>query len=142
MFLRCQDVVVEQFTPAPFSLLSQKRLKSEEGFGVSFNACFYSTLCLKRERYDVLLYICIIFLNPFISAYLFTNSSHQNMARNRHCRSGEGRIRFRIGIRFGVGNETKVHFKRLDLRFLEIGVLRVIFTKRDPEFPGISGQVV
>eukprot|EP00116_Pleurobrachia_bachei_P017375 sb/3477637/ len=37
---------------------------------------------------------------------------------------------------------TKVHFKRLDLRFLEIGVLRVIITKRDPEFPGISGQVV
>eukprot|EP00116_Pleurobrachia_bachei_P016440 sb/3476702/ len=36
----------------------------------------------------------------------------------------------------------KVRFKRLDLRFLEIGVLRVIFTKRDPEFPGISGQVV
>eukprot|EP00116_Pleurobrachia_bachei_P000811 sb/3461073/ len=36
----------------------------------------------------------------------------------------------------------KVRFKRLDLRFLEIQVLRVIFTKRDPEFPGISGQVV
>eukprot|EP00116_Pleurobrachia_bachei_P013202 sb/3473464/ len=36
----------------------------------------------------------------------------------------------------------KVRFKRLDLRFLEIGVLRVVFTKRDPEFPGISGQVV
>eukprot|EP00116_Pleurobrachia_bachei_P018042 sb/3478304/ len=36
---------------------------------------------------------------------------------------------------------SKVRFKRLDLRFLEIGVLRVIFTKRDPEFPGISGQV-
>eukprot|EP00116_Pleurobrachia_bachei_P015024 sb/3475286/ len=36
----------------------------------------------------------------------------------------------------------KVRFKRLDLRFLEIGALRVIFTKRDPEFPGISGQVV
>eukprot|EP00116_Pleurobrachia_bachei_P017018 sb/3477280/ len=35
-----------------------------------------------------------------------------------------------------------LRFKRLDLRFLEIGVLRVIFTKRDPEFPGISGQVV
>eukprot|EP00116_Pleurobrachia_bachei_P014077 sb/3474339/ len=37
---------------------------------------------------------------------------------------------------------NSVRFKRLDLRFLEIGVLRVIFTKRDPEFPGISGQVV
>eukprot|EP00116_Pleurobrachia_bachei_P015787 sb/3476049/ len=35
-----------------------------------------------------------------------------------------------------------VCFKRLDLIFLEIGVLRDIFTKRDPEFPGISGQVV
>eukprot|EP00116_Pleurobrachia_bachei_P017721 sb/3477983/ len=35
-----------------------------------------------------------------------------------------------------------VRFKRLDPRFLEIGVLRVIFTKKDPEFPGISGQVV
>eukprot|EP00116_Pleurobrachia_bachei_P012608 sb/3472870/ len=35
-----------------------------------------------------------------------------------------------------------MRFKRLDLRFLEIGVLRVIFTRRDPEFPGISGQVV
>eukprot|EP00116_Pleurobrachia_bachei_P010725 sb/3470987/ len=39
-------------------------------------------------------------------------------------------------------SELKVRFKRLDLRFLEIGALRVIFTKRDPEFPGISGQVV
>eukprot|EP00116_Pleurobrachia_bachei_P015179 sb/3475441/ len=37
---------------------------------------------------------------------------------------------------------AKVRFKRLDLRFLEIGALRVVFTKRDPEFPGISGQVV
>eukprot|EP00116_Pleurobrachia_bachei_P011783 sb/3472045/ len=37
---------------------------------------------------------------------------------------------------------TKVRIKRLDLRFLEIGALRVVFTKRDPEFPGISGQVV
>eukprot|EP00116_Pleurobrachia_bachei_P014090 sb/3474352/ len=37
---------------------------------------------------------------------------------------------------------VKVRFKRLDLRFLEIGALRVVFTKRDPEFPGISGQVV
>eukprot|EP00116_Pleurobrachia_bachei_P015759 sb/3476021/ len=36
----------------------------------------------------------------------------------------------------------KVRFKRLDLTFLEIGALRVVFTKRDPEFPGISGQVV
>eukprot|EP00116_Pleurobrachia_bachei_P015899 sb/3476161/ len=36
----------------------------------------------------------------------------------------------------------KVRFKRLDLRFLEIGALRVVFTKRDPEFPGMSGQVV
>eukprot|EP00116_Pleurobrachia_bachei_P015508 sb/3475770/ len=38
--------------------------------------------------------------------------------------------------------EVEVRFKRLDLRFLETGVLRVIFTKRDPEIPGISGQVV
>eukprot|EP00116_Pleurobrachia_bachei_P004995 sb/3465257/ len=37
---------------------------------------------------------------------------------------------------------SSVRFKRLDLRFLEIQGLRVIFTKRDPEFPGISGQVV
>eukprot|EP00116_Pleurobrachia_bachei_P013119 sb/3473381/ len=42
----------------------------------------------------------------------------------------------------GLANAAKVRFKRLDLRFLEIGVLRVVFTKRDPEFPGISGQVV
>eukprot|EP00116_Pleurobrachia_bachei_P017537 sb/3477799/ len=41
-------------------------------------------------------------------------------------------------LKYGV----KVRFKRLDLRFLEIGVLRVVFTKRDPQFPGISGQVV
>eukprot|EP00116_Pleurobrachia_bachei_P013565 sb/3473827/ len=41
-----------------------------------------------------------------------------------------------------VAPSTKVHFKRLDLRFLEIQELRVILTKRDPEFPGISGQVV
>eukprot|EP00116_Pleurobrachia_bachei_P013017 sb/3473279/ len=34
--------------------------------------------------------------------------------------------------------DRNMRFKRLDLRFLEIGVLRVIFTKRDPEFPGIS----
>eukprot|EP00116_Pleurobrachia_bachei_P016449 sb/3476711/ len=38
--------------------------------------------------------------------------------------------------------QAKVRFKRLDLRFLEIQALRVVFTKRDPEFPGISGQVV
>eukprot|EP00116_Pleurobrachia_bachei_P001227 sb/3461489/ len=46
-------------------------------------------------------------------------------------------------LEFGeeLANAAKVRFKRLDLRFLEIGVLRVIFTKRDPEFPGISGQV-
>eukprot|EP00116_Pleurobrachia_bachei_P015992 sb/3476254/ len=37
---------------------------------------------------------------------------------------------------------VKVRFKRLDLRFLEIGALHVVFAKRDPEFPGISGQVV
>ena len=37
---------------------------------------------------------------------------------------------------------TKVRFKRLDPRFLEIGALRVVFTKRDPDFQGISGQVV
>eukprot|EP00116_Pleurobrachia_bachei_P018399 sb/3478661/ len=36
---------------------------------------------------------------------------------------------------------AKLRFKRLDLRFLEIGVLCVMFTKRDPGFPGISGQV-
>eukprot|EP00116_Pleurobrachia_bachei_P012263 sb/3472525/ len=42
----------------------------------------------------------------------------------------------------GLTDETLMRFKRLDLRFLEIGVLRVIFTKRDPQFPGISGQVV
>eukprot|EP00116_Pleurobrachia_bachei_P011258 sb/3471520/ len=37
---------------------------------------------------------------------------------------------------------AKVRFKRIDLRFLEIGVLLVVFTKRDPEFSEISGQVV
>eukprot|EP00116_Pleurobrachia_bachei_P013130 sb/3473392/ len=35
-----------------------------------------------------------------------------------------------------------VRFKRLDLKFLEIGAMRVVFTKRDPEFPGISGQCI
>eukprot|EP00116_Pleurobrachia_bachei_P004029 sb/3464291/ len=56
----------------------------------------------------------------------------------RHTRSVVGRI-----VRVFVAKRvTKVRFKRLDLRFLEIGVLLVIFTKRDPEFPGISGQVV
>eukprot|EP00116_Pleurobrachia_bachei_P010689 sb/3470951/ len=43
---------------------------------------------------------------------------------------------------WGPTLKSKVRFKRLDQKFLEIGVLRVVFTKRDPEFPGISGQVV
>eukprot|EP00116_Pleurobrachia_bachei_P016554 sb/3476816/ len=43
----------------------------------------------------------------------------------------------------GLGTTTRqVAMVRLDLRFLEIGVLHIVFTKRDPEFPGISGQVV
>eukprot|EP00116_Pleurobrachia_bachei_P013603 sb/3473865/ len=41
-----------------------------------------------------------------------------------------------------VHTKCKLRFKRLDLRFLEIGAfLRVVFTKRDPEFPGISGLI-
>eukprot|EP00116_Pleurobrachia_bachei_P016124 sb/3476386/ len=37
---------------------------------------------------------------------------------------------------------TCLRFKRLDLRFLEIKWRSVYLLKGDPEFPGISGQVV
>eukprot|EP00116_Pleurobrachia_bachei_P015871 sb/3476133/ len=45
-------------------------------------------------------------------------------------------------LRKGRGSQIKVRFKRLDLRFLQIGALLVVFTKRDLEFPGVAGQVV
>eukprot|EP00116_Pleurobrachia_bachei_P018913 sb/3479175/ len=81
---------------------------------------------------------------PGASKILIKTPNNLGKRKNKLKAKSEKLELFFINLKLKLGSlpTRKVRFKRLDLRFLEIGVLRVILTKRDPEFPGISGQVV